>query len=89
MQDETDFADGSVDAVIDVHEDVLAPKLLGDLLARNQLARALEQQDKQLHRELFEAQDAVAALKPKTRDVEREVGELELLGRKYPGGLEW
>ena len=45
-----DLADRRVDAGLDVDEDVRAPQPLGDLGARDELSRSLDQQDQQVHR---------------------------------------
>jgi hypothetical protein len=81
-QRQADLADGSVNAMVDVVESVLAPKALGDLLARHQLPASLDQQDEQFHGELFETQEALAPLQPVLRLVEYEIAEMEFLGRK-------
>jgi hypothetical protein len=44
----------------------------------------LEQQNKQLHGDFFQAQDAVAALELIAGLVECEIAEMEFLGRKSP-----
>ena len=81
-QDHADFADRSVNAVIDIEEEVLAPKPLGDLLAGYQPPAPFDQQDEQLHGEFFQAQEAFAPLEPILGLVECEIAELEFLGRK-------
>jgi hypothetical protein len=73
--------------VIDIDEDVLAPKALGDLLARHQLPTPLDQQDEQLHGEFFEAQEAGTPLQPEAGVVECEFAEMKFLGRKFPQAL--
>ena len=45
-----DLADRGVDAGLDVDEDVRPPEPLGDLGARDELSRPLDQQDQQVHR---------------------------------------
>jgi|SRR5579884_2950083 hypothetical protein len=83
-QDETDFANGDVNAVIDIQEDVLAPEAFGYFVAGDQISASFHQQDEQLHGELFKPQLVGAALQPITRAVKREVAEMEFLGRKTP-----
>jgi hypothetical protein len=80
----TDFTDSGIYAVINIEENVLAPEPLGDLLAGNQLAGPLEQQDEQLHREFLQPQLTLAPLQPVAGLIERELAEMELLGRKSP-----
>jgi hypothetical protein len=41
----------------------------------------LDKQDEQLHRELFQAQEALSPLEPVLRQVECEIAEMEFLGR--------
>ena len=79
-----DFADGGIDAMVNIEEDILAPEPLGDFLAGYQLATAFEQQEEQLHGEFLQPQLALAPLEPVAGLVERELAEMELLGRKSP-----
>jgi len=44
----------------------------------------LDQQDEQLHRAFFQAQEALASLQPIAGLIEREIAEMEFLGRKSP-----
>jgi hypothetical protein len=81
-QHQTDLADRSVDTVIDIVERVLAPKALGDLVAGYQLPVPFEQQDQQLHGELFQAQEALTPLEPILGLVQREITEMEFRSRK-------
>jgi len=81
-QDEPDLADGGVDAVLDIEENVFAPEALGDFFAGNELTLALGEKDEELHGELFDTQNALALLQDIARVVEYEVAEMELLGRR-------
>jgi hypothetical protein len=70
--------------VIDIEEDVLAPKALGDLLAGDQLPATLDQQDEQLHGELFQAKEAFTPLEAIPGLIECELAEMEFWSRKSP-----
>src|SRR5437762_13646800 len=80
-QDEADLTHSRVDAVVDIDENFLAPQAVSDLLAGNEFSAPLDQQDEQLHREFFQAQQALASLQPITRLIECEIAEMEFLGR--------
>ena len=81
-QYEPDLANSRVDAVVDVDKDTLAPEAVGDLFAGDELSIPLDQQDEQLHWEFLQAEEALAPLQPITGLVERELAEMEFLGRK-------
>src|SRR5215471_10014158 len=49
-----DFSYRAVDATIDVYEDVFAPQFVDDLLARDQFAPPLDEEDEKVHRLAFE-----------------------------------
>src|ERR1700746_2416108 len=80
-QRQSDFANGGVDALIDVNEDGRAPKPVRDLFARNQLSAFLYQKEEQIHRPSFEAEDAFTPSQSIPRLVECEIPEMEYLGR--------
>ena len=44
----------------------------------------LDQQDEQFHRALFQAQQVFTPLQPVAGLIEREIAEMEFLGRKSP-----
>jgi hypothetical protein len=46
---------------------------------------ALNQQNQQLHGELFQAQKTCTSLQPVARLIEGEISEMEFLGRKSSG----
>ena len=64
-----------------------APEAIGDFVARDQLAVSLEQQNKQLHGELLQAQEAPASFEPITGLIECEFAEMEFLGRTSPAWM--
>jgi hypothetical protein len=88
-QNSADFSNGGVNAVVDIEKDILTPKLVGDLLARYQLAAPLGQQDKQLHGELFQAQQAFTPSQPITGLVKCEIAEMEYLRNESLEALLW
>jgi hypothetical protein len=56
LKEAADFPDRSIDCVIGIEEDVLAPKLFNDLFPRHQLAPPLHQQAQDLHGDSFQLQ---------------------------------
>src|SRR5882672_3679772 len=56
VEHHANFADGRVDTLLDVDENVLPPKRIGDLLARHQLSLLFNQEHEQLQRETFKLQ---------------------------------
>ena len=58
LEDLADFPDRSIDCVIGIKEDVLAPKLFNDLFPRYQLAPPLHQQEQDFHGDSFQLQRA-------------------------------
>jgi bacterioferritin (cytochrome b1) len=44
-----DFADGGIDARVDINEDVPAPESIDDVIAKNELAASLDQQNQHVH----------------------------------------
>ncbi len=80
-QRQADLADRCVNSMIDIVKGVFAPKALGDFLAGNQLAAPLDQQDEQIHGELFHAQEAISPLESILGLVECEIAEMEFWGR--------
>jgi len=77
-QHDPDLPDRNIDAVIDVNENVLAPKPFCNLLAGNQLTPTLDQQNEQLHWKFFKGKSAFTSLQPESGLVECEIGEMEL-----------
>ena len=64
--------------MINVDEDVLAPEVLGDLIARHQFPASLHQQDQQIHGSFLQAQQPIPSLQLIAQLVKREFAELEL-----------
>jgi hypothetical protein len=54
FEDLADFPDRSIDCVIGIEEDVLAPKLFNDLFPGYQLARPHHQQEQDFHGDPFQ-----------------------------------
>ena len=65
--------------MLSVEEDALTPYSLDDLVASNQLAIALRQQNEQFHRDFFEFEDAISPTQLITAAV-----ELEFRESRYP-----
>ena len=78
------LADRHVDAVVDINENVLAPKALSDLLAGYQFPGPFDQKDKQVHGKFLQPQQAVTPAQLVARLIQREIGEMKFLGRKNP-----
>jgi hypothetical protein len=68
--------------VIDVQKNAFAPKAFSYFFAGHQFAMPLEQENKQLHGEFFQAQTAGSAFEAIAASVERELAEMESLGRR-------
>ena len=71
-----DFADGSVDAVFGIDEDILAPETVDDFLAGDDATLALQKKDQQLHGDALEG-NALAFLGTSLA-AQLEVGAIEL-----------
>ena len=56
-----DLADGGIDTVVGVEEDIFAPDLLDDLIPADELSVLRDQQQKQLHGNVFEFQGLARA----------------------------
>jgi len=69
--------------VIDVQKNALAPKAFSNLVTRYEFAPPLEQEDQQFHGEFFQAQTARTPLQAIAASVERELAEMENLGRGF------
>jgi hypothetical protein len=61
FEDLADFADGTVDAVIGVQKDAVAPDFLYDFLACDQLSSLLYQEQQDFHRDAFEFEGVTSA----------------------------
>jgi hypothetical protein len=59
LQDLPDLADGAIDTVIGIEGYALSPDSLDDLLARNQLASLLHQQEQEFHGNAFQLEHTV------------------------------
>lgn len=86
-QNDSDFAHRGINAVVHVEEDIFSPKALRNLFARDQFATTSDEQEEQLHRQLFQTEYTHTALQPIARLIEREVSELELAARSGLLGL--
>ena len=83
------LADRGVDAVFDVDEHVLAPQMIGDVGARDELLPTLHQQDEEVHRLPFQLHGQPSATQLAGGDVELEVEKairLVSLGLKHRFG---
>src|ERR1700757_5122648 len=78
-QRQSDFANGGVDALIDINEDGRAPKPVRGLSACNRFSVSLYQEEEHLHGLLCEAQNALAPLQPIPRLVKCEIPEIKYL----------
>ena len=76
-EDLPDFADGFVDAVLGIEEDVLAPDSVNDLFARDETTVALHQKGEELHRNFLEFEDALASSKLVAVLVQFELSKLD------------
>ena len=74
------FANGSVDAMFGVDEDLGRPEELGNLGAGDEAAAGRGQEDEKLHRLAFEAQRRVAAAQLEALAVQIKLAELEAAG---------
>lgn len=83
-QRQSDFANGGVNALIDVDENSRAPKPVRELFACNQFSVSLYQEEEQLHRPPFEAQNAFSPLQPIPQLVKCEFPEMEYVSRACP-----
>jgi hypothetical protein len=77
-----DFADGGIDALFDVDEDIFAaPQLGGDLLARDQSAAVFDQKHEQLQGQALQSNRDAMAAELKTSVIQLEIVEADLLLR--------
>src|SRR5436305_14905148 len=67
IQGDTNFADGGVDALFDIDEEILTPQLGGDLLARQNVGLIVDQQHEQLHGRAFQRYGSALAEKLEAR----------------------
>src|ERR1700761_5776730 len=74
------FANGSVDAVFGVDEDLGGPEEPGDLGAGDEAAAGGRQEDEKLHRLAFETQRRFTAAQLETLAVQMKLAELEDAG---------
>jgi len=87
LQHGTYLADGDVDAVIDIEENIFSPEVLCNLVAGYQLAGPLDQEEEQVHGEFLQPQKTLPLSQLITGRIEREIGEMKFLGRKNPREL--
>src|SRR5690349_15126332 len=62
FEDLANFPDSSIDAVVRIQEDTLAPNPFYDLVARNQLPSLLKKKKQQLHRNPLQLQHAARTM---------------------------
>jgi hypothetical protein len=74
-----DFADGGVDTVLGIEENVLPPDSFDDLIAGHKLTVRLDQESENLHRDFFEFDDMI----PLSQLVPAAV-KLKFLKSRYP-----
>ena len=84
VQGDTNFADGGVDALFDVNEEILAPQLGGDLLTCQDVGVIVDQQHEQLHGKAFQPYGSALAEKLEARVIQFELVEPDLLLRHVP-----
>jgi hypothetical protein len=75
-----DFADGGVDAVFGVDEDLGVPEGAGDLGTGDEAAAGGGEEDEELHGLAFEAQGDAAAAQLEALTIEVELAEFEYAG---------
>ena len=78
----SDLADGRVDSVFGVDEDIVAPQASDDFLSCDEIAFFLNQQDEQLHWEFFELDAAASAEKLVAVAIELKFVEFDGPGRQ-------
>src|SRR6202790_5850877 len=78
-----DLADGSIDSLFDVDEDVFTPQLAGDLLARYQLAPLLYHEHEQLQRQALEPNRAATAAELQAIIIQLEIVEADFFIRQH------
>src|SRR5580704_14929107 len=75
-QDLPYLSDGGIDCVFGINVDLIAPKLLNDLLSPDQFARPAGQQNQEFHRDPLELQLRARPPQPMVADVEFKFSEL-------------
>src|SRR5215475_770667 len=78
-----------VDAELSLNENVPAPKLFNDLVARHQFAMSADEQGQQLHGNSLQLQDAPVAPQFIPREIQLEVFEMVRSGQERPPSLCW
>ena len=77
LERQANFADCSVDAVVDVDEDVFAPNVFENLLAGDEMTLPLGQKEKDVQGDALEVHYLTAAPELAGRAVQLEVGKTE------------
>src|SRR5579863_4388559 len=80
-QGAANLADGGIDSLFDVDEDVFAPERAGDLLTRDQLPLLFNQEHKQLQRQALQLHGDATVAELKTTVIQLEVVEANRLLR--------
>jgi hypothetical protein len=70
------LSDGGIDCVFGINVDLVAPKLLNDLLSPDEFASPASQQNQELHGDTLELQLGARPPQPMVTDVEFELSEL-------------
>jgi hypothetical protein len=78
----TNLTDRRIDALVHIHEHVLAPKRARYLLASDKLALVFYQKHQQLQGQAFQSHHGTAAQKLKPAEIEFEIVERNLLIRQ-------
>src|SRR5215831_15658946 len=76
-----------VDAELSLNENVPAPKLFNDLVARHQFAMSADQQDQQFHGNSLQLQDAPVAPQFIAREIQPKIFELVRCRQGMPPSL--
>ena len=71
-----DFADGGVDAVLGIDEDILAPDAVDDFLTGDDGSILFHQKQEQFHGDALQFQDAAFAAEFEARGVELKIAKL-------------
>src|SRR5207244_4911506 len=79
FQRQANFADGGIDSLFDIDENIFPAQCVGNLLASYQLALVFDQKHQQLQRKTFQTDRLPAAVELKAAKIHFEFGEANLL----------
>jgi hypothetical protein len=81
VQGLANLADDRIDARLHIDEDVLAPQLIDDVTAGDELTSTFDEKDEEIHRLSFESDRAAVTAQRVRRDIELEVAKAKRLTR--------